>query len=116
MQIGSLGCFIFHFPLAWASVSISSQHTRGDPGPSIVINTALRLTAVLLPITSSLAYLVNREVPDPYLVSPVLIPVPHTLQLTLVRQDETFHIPQAQQYCRGDFVKWVASITTPPRL
>ncbi|PKI39379.1 hypothetical protein CRG98_040245, partial [Punica granatum] len=30
--------------------------------------------------------------------------------------DEIFHIPQAQQYCRGNFRSWDPMITTPPGL
>ncbi|MED6131927.1 hypothetical protein PIB30_014639 [Stylosanthes scabra] len=41
--------------------------------------------------------LVNRIVPDPYM-------------------DEIFHIPQAQQYCKGNFRSWDPMITTPPGL
>ena len=31
-------------------------------------------------------------------------------------QDEIFHIPQAQQYCKGNFGSWDPMITTPPGL
>ncbi|PIN11975.1 Alpha-1,2 glucosyltransferase/transcriptional activator [Handroanthus impetiginosus] len=41
--------------------------------------------------------LVNRIVPEPYM-------------------DEIFHVPQAQQYCRGNFRSWDPMITTPPGL
>ncbi|KAL2250517.1 UNVERIFIED_CONTAM: Dol-P-Glc:Glc(2)Man(9)GlcNAc(2)-PP-Dol alpha-1,2-glucosyltransferase [Sesamum indicum] len=41
--------------------------------------------------------LVNRIVPKPYM-------------------DEIFHVPQAQQYCRGNFRSWDPMITTPPGL
>ncbi|KAL5716684.1 dolichyl-P-Glc:Glc2Man9GlcNAc2-PP-dolichol alpha-1,2-glucosyltransferase [Ranunculus cassubicifolius] len=40
---------------------------------------------------------VNRIVPEPYM-------------------DEIFHIPQAQQYCKGNFKSWDPMITTPPGL
>ncbi|KAI8981433.1 alpha-2-glucosyltransferase Alg10, partial [Pilobolus umbonatus] len=30
--------------------------------------------------------------------------------------DEIFHIPQAQQYCHGDYVTWDPKLTTPPGL
>ncbi|KAF5377620.1 hypothetical protein D9615_005107 [Tricholomella constricta] len=30
--------------------------------------------------------------------------------------DEPFHVPQAQAYCRGDFLTWDPKITTPPGL
>ncbi|XP_050261705.1 dol-P-Glc:Glc(2)Man(9)GlcNAc(2)-PP-Dol alpha-1,2-glucosyltransferase-like isoform X3 [Quercus robur] len=45
----------------------------------------------------SVSILVNRIVPEPYM-------------------DEIFHIPQAQQYCIGDFRSWDPMITTPPGL
>lgn len=44
-----------------------------------------------------ISIVVNKIVPDPYM-------------------DEIFHIPQAQQYCRGDFKTWDPMITTPPGL
>ncbi|XP_056170623.1 dol-P-Glc:Glc(2)Man(9)GlcNAc(2)-PP-Dol alpha-1,2-glucosyltransferase isoform X1 [Syzygium oleosum] len=44
-----------------------------------------------------MSILVNRVVPEPYM-------------------DEIFHIPQAQQYCRGNFRSWDPMITTPPGL
>ncbi|KAK6244875.1 hypothetical protein QUC31_011284 [Theobroma cacao] len=44
-----------------------------------------------------ISILVNRIVPDPYM-------------------DEIFHIPQAQQYCNGNFRSWDPMITTPPGL
>lgn len=31
-------------------------------------------------------------------------------------QDEPFHIPQAQAYCRGEYLTWDPKITTPPGL
>ncbi|KAI8079750.1 asparagine-linked glycosylation 10 [Halteromyces radiatus] len=43
------------------------------------------------------AQLVNHLVPDSYM-------------------DEIFHIPQAQQYCQGDYVTWNPKLTTPPGL
>uniref|UniRef100_A0ACD5V4T7 Uncharacterized protein n=1 Tax=Avena sativa TaxID=4498 RepID=A0ACD5V4T7_AVESA len=43
------------------------------------------------------AVLVNSVVPDPYM-------------------DEIFHVPQAQRYCRGEFLVWDPMITTPPGL
>ncbi|KAJ4842680.1 hypothetical protein Tsubulata_014902 [Turnera subulata] len=56
---------------------------------------AVALTVSLWVIPISI--LVNRIVPDPYM-------------------DEIFHIPQAQQYCRGNFWSWDPMITTPPGL
>ncbi|XP_010250319.1 PREDICTED: dol-P-Glc:Glc(2)Man(9)GlcNAc(2)-PP-Dol alpha-1,2-glucosyltransferase isoform X2 [Nelumbo nucifera] len=47
----------------------------------------------VIPIT----LMVNHIVPEPYM-------------------DEIFHIPQAQQYCRGNFRSWDPMITTPPGL
>lgn len=31
-------------------------------------------------------------------------------------QDEVFHIPQAQAYCRWDYATWDPKLTTPPGL
>ncbi|KAH9735887.1 Dol-P-Glc:Glc(2)Man(9)GlcNAc(2)-PP-Dol alpha-1,2-glucosyltransferase [Citrus sinensis] len=44
-----------------------------------------------------ISILVNRVVPEPYM-------------------DEIFHVPQAQQYCKGNFKSWDPMITTPPGL
>ncbi|KAI9470982.1 MAG: alpha-1,2-glucosyltransferase ALG10-A-like protein [Benjaminiella poitrasii] len=52
------------------------------------------LHVINLLITASLIYI---NVPNPYM-------------------DEIFHIPQAQQYCRGDFFTWDPKLTTPPGL
>ncbi|KAL7321349.1 glucosyltransferase [Mucor circinelloides] len=40
---------------------------------------------------------INRHVPEPYM-------------------DEIFHVPQAQQYCHGDYYTWDPKLTTPPGL
>lgn len=45
----------------------------------------------------TISILVNRIVPDPYM-------------------DEIFHIPQLQEYCKGNFKTWNPMITTPPGL
>ncbi|KAI7746081.1 hypothetical protein M8C21_024646 [Ambrosia artemisiifolia] len=44
-----------------------------------------------------MSILVNHIVPEPYM-------------------DEIFHVPQAQQYCVGNFKSWDPMITTPPGL
>nr|XP_048319517.1 dol-P-Glc:Glc(2)Man(9)GlcNAc(2)-PP-Dol alpha-1,2-glucosyltransferase-like [Ziziphus jujuba var. spinosa] len=44
-----------------------------------------------------ISIIVNRIVSEPYM-------------------DEIFHIPQAQQYCKGNFRSWDPMITTPPGL
>ncbi|CAI0400353.1 unnamed protein product [Linum tenue] len=36
--------------------------------------------------------------------------------VTAPYMDEIFHIPQAQQYCKGNFLSWDPMITTPPGL
>ncbi|KAI9360128.1 alpha-2-glucosyltransferase Alg10 [Pilaira anomala] len=55
---------------------------------------AFILHVVNLFVTSRLVY---STVPEPYM-------------------DEIFHVPQAQQYCHGDFVTWDPKLTTPPGL
>ncbi|XP_052177047.1 dol-P-Glc:Glc(2)Man(9)GlcNAc(2)-PP-Dol alpha-1,2-glucosyltransferase isoform X1 [Diospyros lotus] len=54
---------------------------------------AVIVSSWIIPIS----ILVNRIVPDPYM-------------------DEIFHVPQAQQYCKGNFGSWDPMITTPPGL
>ncbi|KAL9685124.1 hypothetical protein QQ045_022571 [Rhodiola kirilowii] len=54
---------------------------------------ALSVSLWIIPVS----ILVNRIVPHPYM-------------------DEIFHIPQAQQYCKGNFRSWDPMITTPPGL
>ncbi|KAI8636062.1 alpha-2-glucosyltransferase Alg10 [Parasitella parasitica] len=43
------------------------------------------------------AQFIDNKVPKPYM-------------------DEIFHVPQAQQYCRGDYYTWDQKLTTPPGL
>ncbi|KAJ1409615.1 Alpha-2-glucosyltransferase Alg10 [Sesbania bispinosa] len=57
----------------------------------------LALAAIVSFWVIPISLLVNRIVPDSYM-------------------DEIFHIPQAQQYCRGNFRSWDPMITTPPGL
>ncbi|GJY44660.1 putative reverse transcriptase domain-containing protein [Tanacetum coccineum] len=55
-------------------------------------------TAVALIVSSwviPISILVNHIVPKPYM-------------------DEIFHVPQARQYCAGNFTTWDPMITTPP--
>jgi hypothetical protein len=57
--------------------------------------------------------ILNKQVPEPYLVSEpsrLLYRAP-----AKPRQDEVFHIPQAQRYCEGNHA-WDDKITTPPGL
>ncbi|KAL9250248.1 Dol-P-Glc:Glc(2)Man(9)GlcNAc(2)-PP-Dol alpha-1,2-glucosyltransferase-like protein [Drosera capensis] len=54
---------------------------------------ALIVSSWVIPVS----ILVNRIAPDPYM-------------------DEIFHVPQAQEYCKGYFMKWDPMITTPPGL
>ena len=62
----------------------------------------------------------NTIVTEPYMVRFIQFKRQYApSQLTLfpcVRQDEPFHIPQAQAYCEGDYAKWDPKITTPPGL
>ncbi|KAK3031721.1 hypothetical protein RJ639_035307, partial [Escallonia herrerae] len=57
------------------------------------VTVALIVSSWVIPIS----ILVNRIVPDPYM-------------------DEIFHVPQAQQYCKGNFTSWDPMITTLPGL
>ncbi|KAL6138722.1 hypothetical protein ACLB2K_064001 [Fragaria x ananassa] len=57
------------------------------------ITVAIIVSLWVVPIS----ILVNHIVPQPYM-------------------DEIFHVPQAQQYCRGNFRSWDPMITTPPGL
>ena len=57
----------------------------------------LAVTAAVAAWAIPIAALVDSIVPDPYM-------------------DEIFHVPQAQHYCRGDFLTWDPMITTPPGL
>lgn len=54
---------------------------------------AVIVSSWVIPIT----IIINHIVPEPYM-------------------DEIFHIPQAQQYCKGNFRSWDPMITTPPGL
>ncbi|XP_024372620.1 dol-P-Glc:Glc(2)Man(9)GlcNAc(2)-PP-Dol alpha-1,2-glucosyltransferase [Physcomitrium patens] len=64
--------------------------TKGAMGQVVMV---AMLSMCLVPVS----FLVNRIVPEVYM-------------------DEMFHIPQAQEYCKGDFHKWDPMITTFPGL
>ncbi|KAG7391229.1 glucosyltransferase [Phytophthora pseudosyringae] len=87
-----------------------------------------RSSASILPVVTLLGLLfswllaaVSKTVSDPYMVpkTPLRRPV-SILSLTVCcstnRQDEVFHIPQAQKYCEGRFDEWDPKITTFPGL
>ena len=61
---------------------------------------------------------VNEEVTEPYMVRVARSKParPQYLRRQRVAQDEPFHVPQAQAYCRGDYWAWDPKITTPPGL
>lgn len=85
-----------------------------------------------------ISILVNRILPDPYMVSFFVNFISNFLNLEFVRlnciflqksiekltilipidvlKDEIFHVPQAQKYCSGNFRSWDPMITTPPGL
>ncbi|PWN31453.1 uncharacterized protein FA14DRAFT_151418 [Meira miltonrushii] len=62
---------------------------------STLWSSTIALTYIAIAAIAS--QLVNDIVPQPYL-------------------DEIFHIPQAQQYCKGEFAKYDPKLTTPPGL
>ncbi|KAI3995847.1 hypothetical protein MKX01_020382 [Papaver californicum] len=57
----------------------------------------LAISVILSLWVIPISLMVNHIVPHPYM-------------------DEIFHIPQAQQYCKGNFRSWDPMITTPPGL
>lgn len=62
----------------------------------------------------------NILVDEPYMVRihVIFLDAPHEPDCwhLCILQDEPFHIPQAQAYCRGDFEVWDPKLTTPPGL
>lgn len=61
---------------------------------------------------------VTRKVTSPYMVRRLVEQQFNrsTARLGVAFQDEPFHVPQAQRYCRGDFWTWDPKLTTPPGL
>lgn len=59
----------------------------GKIGVAVIVSSWVLAVSILL----------NHIVPQPYM-------------------DEIFHIPQAQQYCKGNLRSWDPMITTPPGL
>ena len=60
---------------------------------------------------------VNEEVLEPYMVrAHAPESSQHRDRQRVPLQDEPFHVPQAQAYCRGDYWSWDPKITTPPGL
>lgn len=60
------------------------------------------------------AKLVYHHVPSPYMV--FIKAQVYIFTNLKKKQDEIFHIPQAQQYCQGDYLTWDPKLTTPPGL
>ena len=64
--------------------------------------------------------LINQEQPEPYMVTLVIHFLadihssPHVSFFSL--KDEIFHVPQAQNYCIGNYSHWDPMITTLPGL
>jgi alpha-1,2-glucosyltransferase len=81
---------------------------------SLLASTGYMLTCLLV------AELVNGVVDRPYLVGDLREVSAEKVQCMLTRnvnlQDEIFHIPQAQRYCKGHFDYYDAKLTTPPGL
>ncbi|KAI3796850.1 hypothetical protein L1987_39536 [Smallanthus sonchifolius] len=73
------------------SFIIILQNNRSEKMGRLAV--ALIVSSWVIPIS----FLVNLIVPEPYM-------------------DEIFHVPQAQQYCVGNFKSWDPMITTPPGL
>ena len=58
----------------------------------------IRLLRVIFTVFRVVEFaIVNNAAPEPYI-------------------DETFHVPQCQEYCQGKFNEWNDKITTPPGL
>ncbi|KAF7306547.1 hypothetical protein MIND_00446000 [Mycena indigotica] len=58
----------------------------------------------------------NSVVTEPYMVCYSQHSSLHKHDPLASNQDEPFHIPQAQAYCRGEFDTWDPKLTTPPGL
>lgn len=84
----------------------------------------LAVAAIVSMWVIPVSFLVNSIVPEPYMVRIITCVVNIILNfeypaIALTQgyvQDEIFHIPQAQRYCRGNFRSWDPMITTPPGL
>lgn len=57
----------------------------------------------------------NSIVTEPYMVRSTCFWQRHASDRR-ASQDEPFHVPQAQAYCKGDWFTWDPKITTPPGL
>lgn len=88
------------------------------------IGSTPRGTNILYCVSISVALLatfwnhqVSTMAPEPYLVwsSPFTIRGFLCVGLTAL-QDEIFHIPQAQAYCKHEYRTWDPKLTTPPGL
>lgn len=58
----------------------------------------------------------NGVVIEPYMVGPLQFGYYVKRETNRNIQDEPFHVPQAQAYCRGEYASWDPKITTPPGL
>lgn len=58
----------------------------------------------------------NTVVVTPYMVGPSQPSHAVERETNWNTQDEPFHVPQAQAYCKGEYTTWDPKITTPPGL
>lgn len=88
-------------------------------GHSLMTSSSLGATAFVLFGVLSVVTLkeLNVRVTEPYMVRRRFC-ICHVCSLSDIkaRQDEPFHVPQAQAYCNGDWSYWDQKITTPPGL
>lgn len=102
----------------------SSPSTSSYSNRSILVATTFALSSALV------AEIINKTVPDPYLVSQSNARSIRSQErenvtdfelvffffVTRLSQDEIFHIPQAQAYCQSKWNQWDPKLTTPPGL
>jgi alpha-1,2-glucosyltransferase len=82
--------------------------------PNLLQTSALPAAVLFIVNLSTTWYnAVSKDVPEPYLASTHKLST-HDIEL-MKNQDEFFHVPQAQLYCKGDYT-WDPKITTPPGL
>lgn len=92
----------------------------------------IALAAIMSLCVIPASIMVNRIVPEPYMVRKSLLnwrtdscwyldwyqrnlPSFNMIEIHDL-QDEIFHVPQAKHYCKGNFGSWDPMITTPPGL
>ncbi|OHF00481.1 DIE2/ALG10 family protein [Colletotrichum orchidophilum] len=108
---------IILYSLLWLITPKMPNPDPSGPKTNKVYDVLMRVSYIIIFILGWIwCSNVMAQVDKPYLVSPAPIPQIDSSPCPNRKQDEIFHIPQAQKFCQGRWEEWDDKITTPPGL